>query len=205
VTRRAAVAAVVAAAAAAGCGGEAHHAGQAAPAARTPAGWSGHAVDQPTRAPGFALLDQQRRRVSLHALHGDVVLVTFLYTRCPDLCPLLARRVDAALRLLTRPQRAHVRVLAVSVDPEHDTPGAVRRFLAEHRLLPQFRYLTETRARLRPVWQSYNVLATPRDGEAIDHSAYVALVDRRGELRVTFEASSAPRVIARDVRRALAG
>ena len=158
----------------------------------------------PTAAPRFALRDQAGVRVELAALRGDVVLVTFLYTHCPDVCPITAGHLNAALRLLPRAARSRTLVLAVSVDPEGDTPAAVRRFIAEHRLLPQFRYLTGSRATLRPVWQAYNVLAAPRSADAIDHSAYTALVDRRGTVRVYFDASSSPTDIAHDIRRALA-
>jgi protein SCO1/2 len=186
----------------AGCGGVVHpHV--AAPVTASPAvahsTWRGNAVNGPTAAPRFALSDQAGARVALAAL----VLVTFLYTHCPDICPLTARHLNAALRLLPRAARSRTRVLAVSVDPEGDTPAAVGRFIAEHRLLPQFRYLTGSRAALRPVWQAYNVLATPRNGDAIDHSAYTALVDRRGTIRVYFDVTTSPVDIAHDIRHAL--
>jgi protein SCO1/2 len=79
--------------------------------------------------------------VSLANERGHVVLLTFLYTHCPDVCPLTAARLNATLAALGS-QRTRVRVLAISVDPAGDTHVAVQRFVREHRLLPQFRYLT---------------------------------------------------------------
>src|SRR5581483_5058426 len=116
--------------------------------------WKGEAP------PDFALRDQAGRLVRLSALHGKFVVVTFLYTHCPDVCPLIATQLNDALRSLG-PRRSAVRVLAVSVDPKGDTPAAVRRYVRERRLLPQFRYLTGTRAQLTPIWKGWFVAAGP--------------------------------------------
>jgi protein SCO1/2 len=195
VSRRAVATALAAAGlATAGCGR------QAAPhASAHPEGHRGTKVAAYT-APAFALRDQEGRTVSLAAHRGSVVLVTFLYTSCPDVCPLLASNLNTALRLLPGETRMRTVVLAISVDPEHDTPTAVRRFIREHSLTPQFRYLSASRAELKPVWQAYNVLATPRSDEAIDHSAYVAVVDRAGRVRAYLDSTSSPSAIAQEVR-----
>ena len=74
----------------------------------------------------------------------------------------------------------------MSVDPKGDTPAAVRRFVAKHRLLPQFRYLSGSAAQLRPVWAAYHVAADPGHGTtAIGHSAFVLLVDPQGVERLS--------------------
>jgi protein SCO1/2 len=200
---RQAIAAILAGAGlgAAGCGGGRH----AAPATTTHAHGAQSTTVRTDPSPAFSLRDQDGRRVSLAAQRDSVVLVTFLYTRCPDVCPLLATNLNTALRLLAARERSQVRVLAISVDPEHDTPRAVRRFIADHHLVPQFRYLTGTRASLRPIWQGYNVLAIPATEERVDHSAYVVLVDRRGMIRTYLAATTGATTVARRVREALAG
>ncbi len=53
---------------------------------------------------------------------GKLVLLTFLYTNCPDVCPLITQNLNEALQMLGA-KRDDVRVLAVSVDPEGDTPS----------------------------------------------------------------------------------
>jgi protein SCO1 len=184
-----------------GCGARVHSAATppvAAPATE-PSKLDGHVV-APYPAPEFGLKSQTGAKVKLAGQRGRVVLVTFLYTHCPDVCPLIASQLNTALRLLPAVTRTHVRVLAVSVDPEGDSPASVRRFIREHSLLPQFLYLTGSRPELQPVWQAYNVLATPRSGSAIDHSSYIALVDRPGRVRAYFDSTSRPAAIARDVR-----
>ena len=96
-------------------------------AAGTP-GFSGPTIKNPAVPPTFALRDQNGRLVQLDNQRGNVVLITFLYTHCPDVCPLTAEHLNQALRSLGT-ERTNVRVLAVSVDPRGDTPGAVRKFV----------------------------------------------------------------------------
>jgi protein SCO1/2 len=103
-------------------------------------------------------------------------------------CPLIAANLNRALRRLTPTERRRVRVLAVSVDPEGDTPAAVRRYVRAHRLLPQFRYLRGTRAELRPVWQSWHVGVQAAKLDTVNHSAYELLVDPQGRGRVLYDA-----------------
>jgi len=140
-----------------------------------------------TKAADFALRDQEGRIVRLSAQRGRFVIVTFLYTRCPDVCPLIAGQLNEALRELG-PRRRGVRVLAVSVDPQGDTPAAVRGFARVHRLLPQFRYLIGTRAQLARVWRAYYVSPQPVGRGASLHSAYELLIDRSGRPRLSYDA-----------------
>ncbi|HEX8203228.1 MAG TPA: SCO family protein, partial [Isosphaeraceae bacterium] len=81
--------------------------------------------------PDFAVTTQDGRPLRLGELRGRVVVLTFLYTRCPlpDFCPLLDRKfAELAARLGPDPVRAdRVRLLSVSFDPEHDTPEVLAR------------------------------------------------------------------------------
>jgi protein SCO1/2 len=203
-TRRAALLACGVATLASGCGGQTAaqsgstvavpHAHAAAPAHGTPVAAGVDAQD-------FALRDQQGRIVRLSGQRGRVVLLTFLYTRCPDVCPLLAANLNAALRSLSPNERNGVRVIAVTVDPAHDTPSAVRAFARSHALLPQFRYLVGSKSELQPVWQGYNLVVEPRNAEVTEHSAYVLLIDRAGKPRLTYPSSVVAATVLRDLHR----
>jgi protein SCO1/2 len=127
------------------------------------------------------------------------VLVTFLYTHCPDVCPLIAKNLNAALRSMGA-DRDRVRVLAVSVDPKGDTVSAVRAFEGRMNLLPQFRYLIGSRAQLRKAWAAWHVLAVQSSPELVDHAAYTALVDGRGNERVLYDASVRASQVVHDLR-----
>lgn len=181
----------------AGCGG-----GKAVPKAGHTTVGGGTPAPAGAEAPDFALRDQDGRLVRLSAQRGHLVVLTFLYTQCTDVCPLIAERTDAAARALGH-RAADVRILAVSVDPVNDTPGAARAFVYAHRLLPQFHYLTGSRAQLAPVWQAYNVEVEARGADKVAHAAPVLLIDRRGRPRFFFGQDLRTAGLLRDLRRLL--
>src|SRR5579871_4193235 len=74
-------------------------------------------------APAFTLTDQNGRQISLAQFKGQPTIVTFLYTHCPDACPLIADQVHVALTQLG-PDASKVGLLAVSTDPSGDTRAA---------------------------------------------------------------------------------
>jgi protein SCO1/2 len=158
-------------------------------------------------APAIRLRDARGGVLDSRTLAGHPYLVTFVYTRCPDLCPVIGSEIAGALRDLG-PRANAVTVLAVSVDPRHDDPAAARRWLRERGLGGrQAHYLLGTRAQLTPVWRAWYVVApgaTLADPTA--HAAGVWLVDARGRLRGRWSGgeSIAPGDIAHDLRALLA-
>ena len=112
----------------------------------------------------------------MSAQRGRWTVVTFLYTRCPDVCPLIAAHLNAAIESSAGRQLG-LHVLAVSVDPVHDTPAAVRRYVAEHRLAQAFRWLIGSPATLARVWRAYHVAALPGPHGTVTHSSVSILVD----------------------------
>lgn len=187
----------------AGCGGGSHAAKTGRIQAPAQAQSSGVPALADAKVIDFALRDQDGRLVTLAGQRGRLVLLTFLYTHCRDVCPLIAVNLNDVLRGLG-PQRRDARVLAVSVDPARDTHRAIREFVRLHRLLPEFRYLTGPVSLLRQVWQNYNVLAMPRNQEVVDHSAPTLLIDRRGRPRTVYPSSLETGPVLRDVKKLLA-
>lgn len=159
----------------------------------------GPTIDHPSIAPDFALRDQHGNVVRLSQERGKVVLVTFLYTHCPDLCPLTATNINAALRSLGS-RRKDVVALAISVDPKGDTPAAVKAFVRSHYLLPQFHYLTGSAKALAPVWRAYNVSSVRKGAADVDHTLYTLVLDRKGMSRVLFDSLATPATMAHDIR-----
>src|ERR1044071_7950827 len=76
----------------------------------------GPTLAPPAVAPVFPLHDQSGRRIQLSAQRGKVVVITFLYAHCPDLCPLTAQNINAAVRMLGR-QGRQAPVLGVTLHP----------------------------------------------------------------------------------------
>jgi protein SCO1/2 len=193
---------------AAGCGGDSdEEAGGAVASVETVEqpddGWAGAALGNPGVVPDFVLTDQEGKRVQLSDQRGKIVLLTFLYTQCPDICPLMADNLNAALLELDPAARNDVRVLAVSVDPERDTPATVRGYVKVHRLVPQFRYLIGSERRLTKVWVRFQVQALEREPDLIDHTGYALLIDRDGRGIVLYPSDFTSEQILTDLRRAL--
>ncbi len=161
--------------------------------------FAGGELDPPRPLPDFTLRDQSGAKVSLATQRGKLVLVTFLYTHCPDVCPLITQNLVQALKMLG-PARDDVRVLAISVDPEGDTPKSVRAFAKAHHLPPQFHYLTGSRAKLTKIWKAYDVAAVARDPELVDHTAYTMLADHSGQGRAIYDSQVKAADVAHDVR-----
>ncbi len=167
-------------------------------------GFDGPTIKNPRLAPNFALRDQDGWTVELSHLRGKAVLLTFLYTHCPDACPLTAVRLNGALAGLG-PERTRVRVLAVSVDPRRDTRQAVAGFISSHHLLRQFRYLTGPRAKLATIWRLYGIASHPAGGDkALDHTLYTLLIDPKGRGRVLYDSTATSTIIDHDLRIILA-
>ena len=153
------------------------------------------------RALEFELADARGGTSGTADVAGRPYVVTFLYTDCPDVCPLIGAELRRALRQLG-PRASDVAVLAVSVDPERDTPGAVRQWLTRHRLPDNFHYLIGREAELKPVWDAYYAARQIPGRAESAHTASIWLIDRRGRIRTKFSGGMPvpPEDIAHDLR-----
>jgi protein SCO1/2 len=156
--------------------------------------FAGATMPADARAPEFDLRDEQGKPVSMRALRGQPVVVTFLYSHCQDTCPITAQTIRGALDDLGH----DVPALAISVDPPNDTPASARQFLAEQRANGRIRFVLGSRAQLRPIWKGYGV--TPQRITQ-EHLAHITLVDSRGHPRVGYPIDQAtPERLAHDLR-----
>lgn len=136
-------------------------------------------------APDFRLTDQFGRQVELSQFHGEPVVLTFMYTRCPDVCPLTAEKLHQVQVLLGK-DAAHMVMLAVSIDPRGDTRTAALQFSQTHRLTSGWHYLIGTHDQLSPVWNAYSVYAQDAMESKITHTDALYLIDKQGRERVFF-------------------
>lgn len=153
------------------------------------AGLHGSQLPQALRgraAPTFRLPDARGGVIDTGKLRGRPYAVTFLYTRCPDVCPVIGQDLKQALaRLGDRARRFSV--IVVSVDPRGDTAEAVRAWLRRQRLPVQVRYGIGSQAELQPVWKAfYSEPQIPGRPESSVHTAAVWLIDARGRLRARY-------------------
>jgi protein SCO1/2 len=152
-------------------------------------------------APDFTLSDGvSGKSLSLSSLRKNTVALAFLYTRCPDVCPLTAGQFRAAQRSLGD-DASKVEFLAVSVDPEGDTPAAVREFSGLHDLTERWHYLIGPRAQLEAVWALYGIGSFASSGaRAVDHNDAIYLIDGRGRERAILHSSDPTNWLLDDLR-----
>ncbi|HXR89632.1 MAG TPA: SCO family protein [Steroidobacteraceae bacterium] len=154
----------------------------------------------------FTLTDQDNRVVSAQTFRGQVVLLYFGYTECPDACPTTLAMLKQALRSLGS-QAEGVRVLFVSVDPQRDTAPVLKRYV--NAFGQQFVGLRGDDSALNALTRRYRVAyhreAPGADGYySVDHSSAVFVFDRTGEPRLLAGSTSKAETIASDLHRLLA-
>jgi protein SCO1 len=160
------------------------------------------AVLTPARAaPPLSLRNYLGQRVDIDSYRGKAVLVTFLYTNCPDICPLITSNLRVALNLMGPKTAAKAQVIAVSVDPRGDTHKAVAAFLARHEMTGRMQYLIGSARELAAVWKAWGV-GSERDAQQpqfINHSGLVYGITGSGKRLTLYASSFQPSEIAHDV------
>ena len=121
----------------------------------------------------FTLTDQAGKPVSLEGVKGGPSIVTFLYTDCKDVCPLTAQQIRGAMDSLGK----DVPVIAITADPQNDTPAKVNTWLNEQHLQGRMHWGLGTPSQVQATWQAWGVAGQTAKS---DHSAYVFLLDRDG-------------------------
>jgi protein SCO1 len=138
-------------------------------------------------APAFTLTTSDGNRLSLADLRGRVVAVTFIYASCVDTCPLLTAKLASLREKLGRDFGAKVSFVAITVDPERDTPEILRGYAAaQGASQPGWAFLTGTTSEIRAVTRRYGVFARKTPRGDVDHTFLTSLVDREGTLRVQY-------------------
>jgi protein SCO1 len=168
--------------------------------AASAAGFEGETLSPRLPAPETTLSNYDGTRVSLGEMRGKPLLVTFLYTHCPDVCPLIASHLGLALKELG-PKANDVHVVAISVDPKGDTPQTVRKFLADRDLVGKMDYLIGDTHELAKVWEAWNVgsEAEASNPELVAHTALVYGVSSSGKLTTIYPANFKPSQIVHDL------
>jgi len=156
----------------------------------------------PTAAPDFTLTDGiSGKPITLSSQQGTVIVLSFLYTHCLDVCPLTAERFRMAQLLLTADERDHTLFVAVSVDPRQDTPDAVQSFARDHGLAKGFVFLVGGAAQLQPVWSAYGIgIETDPTVTGVGHSDAIYLLDRKGHVRVLVHSDITADSLAGDLK-----
>lgn len=134
-------------------------------------------------APEFRLVDQDGEELSLSDLRGKTLLVDFVYTHCPGPCPILTGTHVAAQESLPEALRERIRFVSISLDPERDTPQALRAYAeARGADLSSWSFLTGDPEAVDAVLSAYGVGRTRVEGGEIDHIVATFLIDGEGRI-----------------------
>jgi protein SCO1/2 len=161
-------------------------------AAQDPAVSANPTLSVIARAPDFALKDTGGETVRLAGYRGRVVLLAFVFTTCPGVCPVISQQM-AGLQARLKQERlfgSKAAMLSVTVDPGTDTAEALAKYARTFGADPAgWRFLREDAPRLDPVLKAYDEwtkLLPPARGATtaqLDHPARVYLIDRAGNIR----------------------
>jgi protein SCO1/2 len=150
-----------------------------------------------TLAADFRLRDQNNQPVSISALRGKVVAITFLDSHCKQACPLEADQLARVQRALGH--AAGMSLLVVSVAPATDTPESEKAFASEHGWSGDWHWLVGSPDRLAAVWKAYSIEVQPSRDDIL-HSSVLYLVDKSGYVRAGFATGLDSDRVTRDVR-----
>lgn len=158
--------------------------------------------------PDFTMTTQDGTSVRLSDLRGEVVVLTFIYTRCPlpDFCPLMDRKfAELAEKLSASPQRAaRVRLFSISFDPEHDTPEILRKHAqVQGARPPLWTFAVASHEELAKVAAPLGLMYGPSSNEII-HNLSTAVIDPQGRLARLEVGSSARSWSATDIVKLIA-
>ena len=163
--------------------------------------FQGSLIEPPVSAPQFELTDMNGQPFQLSELDGQVVVMFFGYTSCPDVCPVTLTEF-LQIRSKLGEAAEEVSFVFVTVDPERDTPERMRKYLTNFD--PEIIGLTGERNDLEPVWASYGVYQAKAEGPSdeyylVDHSSRVYVIDPDGNLRLTYLFGTENKLITEDV------
>jgi protein SCO1/2 len=157
--------------------------------------------ESPAALQNIELVDQDGRDVRASSLSGQVLVLSFMFTSCPTVCPKLTQLLVDARRHLPNDMRERVRFLSVSVDPENDTTDALKAFAKRHGAdVPEWRFVRMGDRDLQLLSSRLVVFepSAPRGPAA--HALSLYLFDRRGRLVQRYGGTTTqPEQLAREI------
>jgi len=134
-------------------------------------------------APDFTLINQDEKEVNFKDFRGKAVLLTFIYTNCPTSCPITTKKFVQIQKDMADTVGNNLILLAISVDPEFDTPEKLKSFAMDLDVdLTTMHFLTGEKAVVKKVLKDYGIWSLMDDEGFIDHPAIAYMFDDFGVL-----------------------
>ena len=140
--------------------------------------------------PDFSFTNQAGKRISLQQFRGNILFLTFIYTRCPfpDFCPRMSSNfADIYKQIGTDPSLAGAHLLSISFDPEHDTPKVLRDYgfsvahTQDPALFNHWQFAAPSKADLPKVADFFALTVKPENG-LITHNLSTAVIGPDGKI-----------------------
>jgi protein SCO1/2 len=155
-------------------------------------------------APDFELVDIKRERVNLKDLEGKINIINFIYTSCPDVCPIVTGRLSRLQEVLRKEGLLgdKVEIVSISLDPERDTPEKLRKYAKGFKAESNgWLFLRGTEEETKKVLSDYDIWIKKLDDGTIDHVMRVYLVDGKNRIREIYNlAFLQPELVVRDIK-----
>jgi protein SCO1/2 len=140
-----------------------------------------------TRRASDRLLNQRGEPFAMDQLRGESVVLNFIFTHCPGICPLQTQALRRVRAALPESVRERVQFVSVSVDPERDTPEALAAFAAQQGADDErWSFVTGPAPELSALGESYSAHALPAGAGPLDHRTEVRLINAEGRLMQTY-------------------
>jgi protein SCO1/2 len=148
-----------------------------------------------TEVPDFGLVNQDGKRIHLSQYRGKALLLTFVYTRCPqpDQCTLMSNNFAAIDQALQKESETYdkTHLLTISFDPDYDTPKVLRSYGASHtgrysdETFQHWEFASGTKDEVKGVAQFFGLRYyhdTESNDEQVIHSLRTAIVGPDGKV-----------------------
>jgi protein SCO1/2 len=155
----------------------------------------------------FTLVDQDGRPVDQRVLDGKWSIVFFGYTYCPDFCPTTLTTLGRAMDALG-PKAKDAQVVFITVDPERDTPAALKTYLSSRVFPKNIVGLTGTPAQIAQVAKAYKVYYQKEGSGSnytMDHSTALYIMDPQGRFQAVIADGLTPEQDAQAITQAMSG
>ena len=135
----------------------------------------------------FVLTDQLGHRFQFADCRRKIVVVNFIYTKCPDLCPLLSAKFASMQRSLEQRKQTDYLLLSITTDPARDDSKTLKSYAGlfkadDHHWF----FLTGQKETLAKVWKDFGVSVRKAPDGEVQHTALTTVIDRHGVRRIDY-------------------
>ncbi|EJL76205.1 SCO1/SenC/PrrC protein [Chryseobacterium populi] len=144
------------------------------------------------KVPDFKLTDQNNKKVTNKDMLGKVYLVEFFFSKCPTICPIMNSNMRAIEDEINNPEFG---IISISIDPLNDTPEVLKQHAKRIGVKsPNWHFLTGDRDYIGNLADRFNIYVGDEndEGESLNHSGMIALVDQEGNIRCRYNKDNMP-------------